>query len=214
MRITKQCNDARDQYMWLKSIPKCAPKNLLLVKGNTIEYDFIDGHHPRDWKDVHDEMIGIWHHGINKRLDMDGDSYIEYVVKRAIELGLERKRIEKALSCIVKDPLTQVTFCHGDLTLYNVLKTQDGIVLIDPGNPRGLPCQEIDEAKIMQSLDGFDCVYRNLPQANIVPTFPARKVHWALLLSHYIRMLRHIERHRAACNFAKQRIRQLTGLLT
>lgn len=149
-------------------------------------YEWVVGTHNRRWEDVWVLARAAFWSGVEKKL-INRIDYVDYVMSLVEDAGLVLDKIHNALRPILIDPLTPVRLCHGDCTFANVI----GGTFIDPGHDRGLPCRELDESKMMQSLDGFDEIFREWePEASVI--FPARRVHFALLLSHYVRMLRHV----------------------
>lgn len=89
--------------------------------------------------------------------------------------------------------LTPVHCVHGDLTMENVYQRYDtlNVGFIDPGHVRWLPCQELDEAKLLQSAEGWKSFCMGGDELPFTPT----RLHHLLLLSHYIRLLAHPEKH-------------------
>lgn len=114
------------------------------------------------------------------------DTTLEYEERR------QTQRFMNALCAQKQSAFTRVARCHGDLTMDNVLLDDDAttVIFIDPGNTRGLACQELDEAKLLQSAEGWHgyMLHDGLP-------FKVRYVHRLLLLTHYIRLYSHPELH-------------------
>lgn len=166
-----------------------------------LQYHFVQGSLPTSINVVCCAAERLWCHDDKEKLPIDRDAYIKYVLKRCDECSIEF--IDMPSNSI----LTPVAFCHGDMTLDNAVMHPDrGIVFIDPGDPRGLPCRELDEAKLMQCADGW-C------DRDIQPALPfrPRRIHYWLLWSHYVRMLRHQAGHRLT--FAHKRIGDLRCIL-
>lgn len=220
LRMVKNCPDATHQFAWLMKLPDyMRPPNLRWHEGaeanplNEYSYDYVEGHHPRNWLTVWRIMdIYVWCG--SEHLKYSQHEYCEYMRMIMIKLCNPADAVcyEGFLDIIMKAELTPVARCHGDLTLYNVImRKHHGMVLIDPGHCRGLPCRELDESKLMQSIDGFDVIHKGLPPACVIPKFQARKVHWALLATHYIRMLRHVQDESLA--FAYNRIAQIKEMI-
>ena len=90
---------------------------------------------------------------------------------------------------------------HGDLTMENVIVKPDGgeIVLIDPGHPRGLCCEELDISKLMQSVTTHWEMAKGKRVHRIAfdNTWKIKPSTLALLLSHWVRILSHPEKHSA-----------------
>src|SRR6266478_5059826 len=152
MRVVKTCQDANAQVKWFDSVRDgYKPKDIVSQLPNQYSYKFVIGHAPRDpmavWLDA---GYAIWD-GV-ETLPMDRRAYIDYV---------ESIEPHDCFDLIDTKRLTPVHNCHGDLTLYNCIEQphDSKIIFLDPGNCRGLPCKELDEAKILQSCDGFDTVH-------------------------------------------------------
>lgn len=214
MRVTKT-DPGGHAYKWFQSLPSLnRPMNCELVNNELLSYDFIEGTHPRNWQYLHEVAAQvIWgvHPPMCDTLEIDRTRYCAYMYNCAA--ALKMRPPERAIHRIMTEPLTPVLKCHGDLTFANVILTREGnYVFIDPGDDRGLPCRELDESKIMQSLDGFDVIYRNWEDPSGYPRFPARRVHWALLVTHYYRLLRHVS-FEPALAFARDRINDIEEML-
>lgn len=226
MRCVKRGGDAEHQYRWWMSVPQEVrpPRLVWDDEADEVSYDFVEGIHPRDWETVAGwAQETLW--GMQVRPGgstpvapppVDPAEYMDYVEERAAaaeRLGLRLPRLTGILNVLGRSQYTPVRTCHGDLTLKNCVVSIDGrFTFLDPGHSRGLPCREIDEAKIMQSLDGFDVVYRGHDAPTLVPRFPARPVHWALLATHYIRLMTHVTWD-PALHFASHRVFAIEELL-
>lgn len=198
-RITKWGTPA--QARWLEEAPHAVVPSNIKVHIDCYSYDFVEGKHPTDWRKVMRQAELLWGWQGCTPLEIDVGAYIRYCEERWVP--------EACLREIRKAKLTPVAMCHGDMTFANAIETRDGdIIFIDPGEHRGLPCRELDEAKILQSLDGFDVVYRGWAQPMAYPKFPTRRIHWALLATHYARLLRHVK-HEPSLAFARQRIEEI-----
>lgn len=97
---------------------------------------------------------------------------------------------------IKSEVLTPTNFIHGDLTLENIVKAKE-LILLDPSPPRYLICKELDEAKLLQSiLTGWEVIKRKWELQIIEPPFVIRPCHIGLLLSHWIRLYVHQDLHK------------------
>ena len=170
------------------------PSNITWENG-IISYDYIDGAQSQC-------VATVWEHAKEalwegKPQEIDRKAYIDYV----------KMRCENFPYIPMPDvELTPVRMTHGDLTMSNTI---GNCKFIDCGDSRGLECREIDEAKLLQSLDGFDVWKRNhLPAIGPAP-FKIRKIHLWLLWTHYIRMWRHQPNP-----FAFKRIEELCNILS
>lgn len=129
------------------------------------------------------------------------EEYIDYVKRCKFNspmcipyhTGAQEKDYKWIWDTIMEADLTPVAYCHGDMTLENCIDTGgDGIVFIDPGYPRGLNCREIDQAKLLQSLRGWHEL-KGYPKP--ISIYNWRPIHFALYVTHLIRLLCHPELH-------------------
>jgi hypothetical protein len=209
---------AKECEKWYASVPlDFRPKNVH-VDGPVISYDFVEGQMPTQWTYTWKAArVALWGDDKLKGLSLHSDRYVGYVLEKLECLHFfDRKMKDKIQRLVAReienDALTPAYNVHGDLTLSNVVTNGKDIVFIDPGDHRGLPCREIDEAKIMQSLDGWDVVRHGAPSPLAYPRFATRRVHWVLLITHYVRLLCH--RHPDdAISFAVQRLEELVRTL-
>lgn len=215
-RISKMLgiNDAARVREFYTSLPLANQPTRVSV-GETLSYELVEGSYPRSVERVLEEARDAMWHTDGGYLPIDKDAY-ELYIRKLID-KLDRTWIaERALACIRSSELTPVVQCHGDLTLSNCIHTYDDrIVFIDPGHHRGLPCRELDEAKILQSLDGFDMLrYGHPVPLHTTPEW-IRPVHWAILLTHYIRLIPHMKKRgrEDLVKFALKRIDELDMLL-
>lgn len=227
MKLRKYTTDARYVALWYDALPTniFTPPGICLADHNVLEMDFINGYHPRDVHPIQTIMHAhIWNKGDLRTQDIDRKAYVEYVIGNLVNyFDAPNDEHKKTVSLIreIRDEgwhkLTPVKHCHGDLTLCNVIirHIDHSVFLLDPGYTRGLPCRELDEAKLLQSLDGFDEVHMKLPPIHYLQRhmFKTRRIHWLLLLTHYVRMLKHM-RDSFTHAWAVQRIRQLTEMMT
>lgn len=177
-------------------------------------------------------------------------AYVEYCMKVArqlrltsVALFLERRMLNIGL-------LITPCRCHGDMTLENVVMTNEweafagkltdfpqrkkiesgcSFILIDPGHDRGLPCRELDEAKIMQSLEELIKIRSSqedysYPRLGFLQGYFGEEiwkwykeksqspVHQFLLATHYLRLLRHADKHPSwRIEHAERRLKELTN---
>jgi len=214
MRVSKYGDDARRQCEWLQQLPGRNRPSGIAISQAGCSYNFVEGRPPTSWAIVRASAYNaIWKQS-GPMLDRDRPAYLDYsrqAMRDTMDQGYH-PQIERALSYILVDYLHPVAACHGDLTFANCIQTRDDtIVFIDPGHHRGLPCEELDTAKILQSLDGFGVVYRGWAQPQAFPKMPTRRIHWVLLMTHYLRLLRHVT-HEPSLKFARRRIVEISGL--
>lgn len=102
----------------------------------------------------------------------DLDAYAKYVESRAASVGLKTDIGERLRKC---EPLKQRTFCHGDLSLQNIISYGSGYVLIDPSPKQGMESWILDAAKLRASLNILDEVLENTAHsATLVVTLDRR----------------------------------------
>lgn len=219
MKITK----AVPSWQWERMCgwpPSVKPQSLKWVDGN-LSYDWVAGVHPTNGAEMHRFMVqALWGSLLPNCMELDRTAYVSYVTDRARQATTvtgdkffnrdDMRRIMRALEFVIDDELTCVSDYHGDCTNHNVLKTPSGrMILIDPGEARGLPCREIDEAKMLQSYEGFCEMYRGTPRLRW--TVSPSRIQLVLLMSHYIRLLHHIYDDRCVA-FAVRRIESISRL--
>lgn len=215
-RIVKHTPDANYQYDWLMSLP-CGlrPPGLKWEGNDTYSCEYVRSWHPDSIVDVQQAaMFTLWGAGGSLKTVTEAmrRNYLAYVADVAWRYRhLLVPFVVK--NSILHDPLTFANQVHGDLTLHNVLvvpeSTRHRLIFIDPGHSRGLPARELDEAKLLQTADGFCKIYAGVTCNK--DRFPIRRVHLALSWTHYLRLLPHMqEQGRADCvDFALTRMKEL-----
>jgi hypothetical protein len=97
---------------------------------------------------------------------------------------------------ISKEDFSKLKFtscvAYGDATLENFVTGGDEVYGIDPGRTHGLNCRELDEAKLLQSwVMHWETRVRGRPVSDEVLPFTPNNTHRILLVSHWMRLLRH-----------------------
>ena len=213
MRVMKTGHDAKAQYERMKKMPTAvSPKNVMFSSTDnkkSFSYDWIDGQVLRDPNLAYSYAYAHMWTSNQEVQDINVDEYTSYCRVRACGVGFEPE-CDVANKILMRSHFTPVEYCHGDMTLVNCLITPARqVFFIDPGFCRGLPCVELDVSKLLQSWDGWDEVRHGLDAPKRMKT-PIEKVHWALLITHYIRILKNGSKHPASsCNFACERIREI-----
>jgi hypothetical protein len=202
-RIIKR-DPSRSQFNWLNKVQGVAPSGLQYHYSDEFSYDMAIGQHPTPTQLYDGLNMHVWPMG--ELLLFDRYAYITYCQTKGPLPSWVIREIETA-------ELTPVGNCHGDATCKNAIWDvhQDRLVLFDPGNARGLPCREIDEAKILQSMDGFDEYWLDHPPIPYQRPFKIRRIHLALLYTHYLRILAHddLQQPHVAHEFARSRMEEL-----
>lgn len=183
------------------------------IDGNCLEYDWIDGRPPRSYDEYVRELMGVWATPVPDHLRevlrprcVDHDEYADRV--RWHPVG------HAAAKALRDEQLTPTDMVHGDPTFSNVIVSYGGgATLIDPGNHRGLCVAELDEAKVLQSYDGFEEVYRGITSSGMrsfrPTTIKHTRAHGLFQITHYVRLLKHVK-CQESLRFAEQRIRELS----
>jgi len=192
LRVRKVTDRAHIEYDKLKSFPGfVAPKNLALVPGG-YEYDFVIGHPPNNWQLVYAACVPFWEYG--KRLSIHVEGYFNHCIEVSTRV-LDKDDREVFYDMISRhlrlQNLTPVCFCHGDLTFANCIQSGTGITFIDPGLHYGMPCRELDEAKILQSLCRWEVVRYGWAEPDLSAPMKTKPIHWVLLATHLVRLLAH-----------------------
>jgi hypothetical protein len=196
--------DIERQLSFFANVPATMqPKGIRRMGDCAYEYEFIQGGAPTEQKQI-DRLYMLaervlWNTGGQILANIDKWQYGNYVLEKALQLELHRDQIDTvvlALRLIVDSPLRRARMCHGDFTMENVIFSDDDPVLIDPGHPRGVPCKELDEAKMLQSLlCKWDIMNGSTAAYWLKPPFEPQPIHMAFLITHWIRLLNHPERH-------------------
>lgn len=183
-----------------------------------LEYELAQGRYPSTCEDVEQVLEdldwAVWSSG--EELKIDADQYIRHceqlVIKQRQFVWHECRRVieKRAVQA------TRVAHWHGDMTLANCVITQeDKTVFFDPAEHRGMPCRELDEAKIMQSLSGYDVLDWGASRLQHYFYFDWTPLHYALLGSHLLRLMPH-QRARGRADlaeWAESRLRNVELLL-
>ncbi len=183
------------------------PSHVRGKRADAYVYEWVEGKEASSYMDIEtlvSKMPGsVWkrHRKPAPPATEDRVQYNRYVMEKAqgIFRREELRIIEGILTAgIIRGSLHGAWQVHGDLTLENVIVRSDGggLVLIDPGHPRGLYCEELDISKLMQSVVTHWEMAVGKRVHTINPSFfKIRPEALALLLSHWIRLLPHRERH-------------------
>jgi hypothetical protein len=219
MKVIKE-NVERWAYDRMWAWPaRSKPSSLLYdEEDKTLEYDLVIGYTPTHWRHVHLNLRNtLWGEPNDPFvMEMDIAKYIAYIFELLPRVGYQEPMTTVILGIMQKlrdCKLTPVRDFHGDCTMQNVLLTsENSYKYFDPGLCHGLPCRELDEAKLLQSCNGFCELYRGTPtpvDANLF--FPTKPV-MILSMSHYIRLLAHVK-HAPSLEFARSQITRLMEIL-
>jgi hypothetical protein len=161
----------------------CAPKFFVWEDGYT-HYSYISGYHPsRIGQMVWKALEHLWG---NPETKVKTESYLKYMKDKmpADELDLVESNL------ISLHAANEVV---GDCTLENIIVSDGRVYFIDPGHSRGLKCRELDLAKILQSMRGWENVKRPKVFAPREPDhlgmYTRETV--ALYITHLYRLLKH-----------------------
>lgn len=214
MRVIKT-GLSSEELAWWAAVPTRIRPKFIRTNINTIECDWVYGRPPSSGREYYATLQLLWRTRIEPydlrtvlgSGNIDLDTYAKRVAHD--ENGI---RACDALREHVHE-LHTVEMTHGDASFSNVIMSYDGsrATLIDPGRNRGLCCRELDEAKMLQSYDGFEEVYRRILRPTDDPPFEVRRVHWLLLVTHYIRLLRHVP-CRLSLEYANRRIHEILSM--
>lgn len=181
-----------------------------------IEMQYVNGRPPRTFAEWHTAISPIWESELaesfadleSKRVDLS--AYCRRVFENWQRWPLVvADAVKLTLAALHRETLTPVWMVHGDATFSNVMveHSTGASRCFDPGYHRGLCVKEIDESKVLQSYDGFDELYRGLATPKL--DWEPRPVHWLLLVTHYARLLRHVQ-CKKSITFAQMRIVELS----
>lgn len=86
----------------------------------------------------------------------DVDWYKDYVGSRAEEIGIDREKVEQDIER-TRDLLKVRTYCHGDLSMSNIIVEGEQITLIDPSQ-KEVSSWLLDVSKYWASAKGLDAI--------------------------------------------------------
>lgn len=232
MNIAKKYSHYCDYYdAWWQSAPGLLIPNVHDYYETpydcTIVYDFIAGRPSLSLMSMHHVLSELWasaDHCDDRRkalmsFSVDLDAYERHLMHCVPADNIDDAEWAMKTLRSYANTLTPVRQVHGDASQSNFVHTYGDnprVVMIDPGHHRGLCVKELDEAKLLQSLLGFEYVYRHfhMPHYVLLP-FEVTRCHIALLVTHLLRLLRHVGKNCAkSTHFAKQlisRIRHTDG---
>lgn len=108
-------------------------------------------------KAVNHQLVSDMINTVKTERTLDGendlDAYARYVEDRAASVCLATNIGDRLRQC---EPLKRRTFCHGDLSLQNIICTQYGYALIDPSPKWRMESWILDAAKLRASLNILD----------------------------------------------------------
>jgi len=193
----------KDIIEWQIKVFACLPKqfypNIYHITKYSYRYDFIDGNHnltSTDLRTVYNLCkLYFWYPKVYTEQEKKQQikDYLIYCYEKITGVELSFLR-----SMIKTNYLSFTNIIHGDLTIENIIKTNDKkIIFIDPSPPHFLCCKELDESKLLQSiLTGWEVIKRKWEFILIDPPFEIRPVHIGLLLTHWIRLYAHKDFHK------------------
>lgn len=202
---TEHDSDIVDRHLeFFNGLPsEVKPANIVRTAPCSYEYDYVEGAPIRAQRHLENlyssAFCYLWSRHIRGDVNLAISEYLGYVNELNAGLGYPCGLFNRVAACIFDaSGHIVMTEMHGDLTLENVLRTQDDhYVFIDPGMVRGgLSCRQLDEAKMLQSvLTKWDILNRTSPTFGLRAPFEVEPVHIAFLITHWIRLMRHTERH-------------------
>lgn len=162
-RVMKRCIDARQQADWYAKANKIGLKTpkVISVVIDTISIEYITGE-AGNQKELSAEDIGeiiskIMLMSLHRsETQFDAQGYISFAIERLKIAGWEN-RFEKLLSYLNTSKgelISNSTFSHGDLSLSNMIFTDNGLYLIDPSVRTEYSSFLNDFAKLRFSLNG------------------------------------------------------------
>lgn len=170
---------------------------ILKVEDHGYWYTYVEGHPPCTFAEVcavHRAAEHIWGSGSGV-VPAIGDflTYLERKVPDARKVWIDRLIAHR-------NKLRPAEQVQGDMTLENIVIRPNGQpVFIDPSPPRGLVARQVDEAKMLQSLltewEWHKREWKLFSTSVWRAPFPVSPLHIVLLALHWIRLLRHLEKH-------------------
>ena len=199
MKIVKKHDPDRVMYRWPGN-RRFGPK-IIDYQDDFVYYEWVYGDHPHSvTPGLYDTLEQMWG-PVNRAVPPHCvQAYLSYCVK----IGMPEGEANSAYKILFNH--CALALCvHGDCTAENIVYDGDKYVLIDPGNPRGLYCRELDQAKLMQSWIGWNWGVATRGE------FPWRSPQvYALCITHFYRLIRHKELHDdERIEFARDAIKKL-----
>jgi hypothetical protein len=161
----------------------CAPKFFIWEDGYT-HYSYVTGYHPsRVGQTVWKALEKLWG---NPETPVNREPYLKYMADK-----MPAEDLELVNSNLIR--LHAADEVVGDCTLENIILSDGRVYFIDPGHPRGLKCKELDIAKILQSMRGWEHFKRPkvfaLRESDHFGMYTRETV--ALYITHLYRLLKH-----------------------
>lgn len=189
------------QSYWYGVFPDVSPKSHTAHRDGIV-YEWVEGVCPCPQNKIQ-ELLSFCH-----KLLWSSDTYrqeyphhIKRYLLHCLDVAVQVKQLpvyEWVHDKLYTSHPTFTYYCHGDLTLENVVYCNNSFVFIDPGRHWGLCCQEIDETKVMQSIEEVHLtrpVSMSLETLDLYYRWRESPLHMALLATHYLRMLRYTDKH-------------------
>lgn len=205
-RVIKQAPNAKNQFDWyMKALDEIPIPKIYTYYGDTIDMEYLDGQSMNevlDSKKLH-TIFSYVKYGFK---DMQGTEYSWNTMIERINASF--------FDDIVKDPKVvsfmekNKSFCHGDLTLENMIFKSGIIYFIDPNMPEELYSSWIlDIGKLYQSLhysyeehlNGQKLTINKTELYSILKNMLTDEEHYMALvceLIHYIRMIKYRTNYR------------------
>jgi hypothetical protein len=184
MTVRKADPDKLRFNFWKRN--KWAAPDSYTWEDGEVHYTFMAGYHPtRPGHRVYAALDSLWG---QRCVQGNTSEYRRYMDDKMQDADLVFSKMTE---------LTWVEQVYGDCTLENIILTPNKVVLIDPGHPRGLVCKENDDAKLLQSLRGWENVKKGEePEPKLMLDDVSDTV-VAIYITHLYRLLRH--NHSAWC---------------
>ena len=158
--VTKTCKDAQDQVNWFKTAKPLLPDGIRTPRiwsshPSYYTMEFVSGHEATRESSLH-PIINCQQLAEHGPSGGTIDSYVERCedhVRQIKTCWTPQHPASFLMKWLERDAhLLQPGFCHGDLTLENVMVGQDSLVVIDPNNKPGLfMSPALDHGKLLQS---------------------------------------------------------------
>lgn len=173
--VVKQAENVSEQARWYKESERmCFPYQRPEIHScnfGKLYMGYIPG---RQLSKVRDDKEVTWHIACitqnvlqwHRHARQDGENdvawYKEYVGGRADEIGVSREQVEADIEG-TRELLKERTFCHGDLSMSNIIIGDDRrLYLIDP-SPKKVSSWLLDASKLRASLRGLDDILAGRP---------------------------------------------------
>jgi len=150
--IHKTSLSVHDEVTWYNLAKgKCTTPTVLRVVGNTLTMEYVQ---KQGCLDVN-ELLGIISNFAHNKLEVNWEHYIDRLRTHAKLISKEVENFVDKAVLFTTEAENQGSFCHGDLSLDNIISTEKGPVLIDPILMTDYSSWLLDLSKLIHSAQRY-----------------------------------------------------------